>query len=948
MRHHYLLVLATAVLSIPVPLTHAQNTPPAALPRPHLPAPRLPTPATLAQSLTQRGTPPRGIVLAVNAGEAFPENAGPAPQDATIGEIAAEFGLTSQEFGSVTALAPASQTVLNADPANPNPFLDMDRTELLTLLSGTLNDAQWQAMTGPKGVALSDLTGTDQKQILSALFPATGLRVQPVSADSVQEMLAGMAAAQKSGKPYSPAGLRDVTPDLPRAFLRLGQKTAIMLPTGPGGAGGYSGGGDDTFGLHYTVFDDAEANALSSHPSTPETLYGIRLSDEVPNTLKAADLDYDAPALRAAVTLSGLKTVGALVAKISATTHIEIYADPHLANKTLTLLGKSESAPAPDLLRTLALCVTGTYRAVGSAFVLTEDLVGAGVVHQHWADVQRQMIDQRQTLMMSVSATLMARHSPSDLQGLGDPADLTPSQREQALKPGGVRQGDATYPPGTLFLPLSKLTPGQQDAVRRGMEQREEMVKLIPGPDAGQPDLKQNISLTVTPIWQLVLPSLDDPVILGDLIAITNLFAYPPMGAAPLNTETPTGPPAAAPPPAPKPPLLAAVLAPFPRRAVLAEVDTPQQVDSLAASLKTIGLNQLWLVAFSRGVDHSDLLTEALRVCKGTNIAVYAVLDLLTWGSKTPEASRDRNLFGEDSAQANAHFKRTEPDLLLTEEGMEYTLPTGQIIADPTNPAVQRKLTLLVKTLAAQPSLAGLVWRGDESPGYDPLTDLDSSGEDDRRLGYDAPVRLAFLRLTGADPLDVPPNRDSLGIDGLLWRDGNSSGAYALTDRWNGFPAGANHALLGSLYAAARLVAPALPILLRQRHDSDTQAGWYGSWDDPRKPPPTYHSPQDQGPFGVLQGQFGTLSPRDRQAQVQSRVSWTLLPGWAYRSASEMAQDIRDETAGQRWDGFVLDFTQNTPAAEGDPLTKLAQSIAAAQASKPGAPRQRGVLSVAK
>lgn len=911
MHPHYLLVLAAAVLSIPVPPTHAQNTPL----------------ATLAQSLTQRGTPPRGVVLTVNAGEVSPKNAGPAPQDATIGEIAAEFGLTSQEFGTVTALAPASQTVLNADPVGPNPFLDMDRNELLTLLSGTLTDAQWQAMTSPRGVALSALTGTDQKQILDALFPSTGLRVEPVSADSVQEMLAGMAAAQQSGKPYSPAGLRDVAPDLPRAFLRLGQRTAFMLPGGPGG--GYSGAGDDTSGLHYTVFDDAEANALSPHPSTPETLYGIRLLGEIPNTLKAADLDYDAPAFRAAVPLSRLKTVGALVAKISATTHVEIYADPHLANKTLTILGKSESAPASDLLRALALCVTGTYRAVGSAFVLTEDLVGAGVVHQRWADVQRQVMDQKQTLMVSVGTTLMARHSPSDLLGLRDPADLTPGQRDLALKPGGVRQGDALYPPGTIFLPLGKLTPGQQEAVRRGTEQREEMAKLIPGLGAGQPDMKQNIMLTVTPTWQLVLPSLDGPVTLGDLIAITNLFDYPPVGGPAASGE----PPAAAPPPAPKP-LLAAVLAPFPRRAVLAEVNTPQQVDSLVASLRTAGLNQLWLVTFSRGVDHSDLLTEALRVCKGTNIAVYAVLDLLTWGSKTPETLRDRNLFGEDSAQANAHFRRTEPDLRLTEEWMEFTLPTDQLLADPTNPTVQRKLTLLVKTLAAQPGLAGLVWQGDESPGYDPLADF-SSGGDDRRLGYNAPVRLAFLRQTGADPLDVPPNRDSLGIDGLLWRDGNSSGAYTLTDRWNGFPAGASHALLGSLYAAARAVAPALPLVLRQRHDGDIAAGWYGSWDDPRKPPPTYHSPQDQGPFGMLQGQPGTPSPRDVQARSQSHFSWTLLPGWAYGSATEMAQDIQDETSGQRWDGFVLDFTQNTPGANGDPLAKLAQSMAAAHAPKP-------------
>ncbi len=934
MRFRPLLRVTVAALGVMVlsPSAFTQAALPAAPPM---------SPSPLARALAEVSLPAHSVILAVDTDKVTRlVEAGSTDKAATLFDVAAKFDLITQDFGSVTALAPATQAVVNADPDDPNPYLDMNRNELLTLLCATLTDAQWQAMTSPGGVALSDLIAPDQKHILAALFPGNSLHVQPVSPGSVQEMLEGMAAAQKSGKLYSPPGLRDVTGDLPRARLRLGERTAFMLPTGPRGVSGYSGGGDDTSGLHYSVFGDAEASAFLPAPHSPETLYGIRLADEAPNLLKAADLDYDAPAFRAAVTLSGLKTVGALVAKISAVTRIEIHADPHLAGKTLTILGGSKSASASDLLRALALCLTGTYRAVGPAYVLTEDLVGAGVIHQRWADVERRVMDEKQSLMMDVGTTLAARHSPHDLQGLGDPADLTAAQRDQALQVGGVRQGDALYPPGTLFLPLNKLTPGQQEAVQRGAEQREEITKLIPGLGTGQPDMSQNIMLTVTPTWQVVLPSLDGPVTLGEVIAITNLFAYPPMG----GPGTPAAPPATGSPiPPPKPPLLAAVLAPIPRRAVFAEVGTVKQVDSLVASMQTVGLNQLWLATFSQGVDHTDLLAEALRVCKGTDVSVYAVLDLLTWSSKTPDAQRDRNIFGEDSAEANAHFKRTEPDFLLTEEGMEFTLPPDQILANPTDPAVQKKLTTLVKTLAAQPGLAGLVWQGDESPGYDPLADF-SGGHDDRRLGYDVLVRLAFLRQTGADPLDVPPNRDSLGIDGLLWRGGDGSDAYALTDQWSSFPAGADRALLDGLYAAARSVAPAMPIFLRQRHDAEIGLGWYGSWDDPRKPPPIYHSPQDQGPMGLLQDSSGTPAarPRDVQARSQSRISLTLMSGWPDESASDLAQDIRDQTLGQHWDGFVLNFTQDKPGAEDkagaedDPLAKLARSTAASIASRTG------------
>lgn len=193
-------------------------------------------------------------------------------------------------------------------------------------------------------------------------------------------------------------------------------------------------------------------------------------------------------------------------------------------------------------------------------------------------------------------------------------------------------------------------------------------------------------------------------------------------------------------------------------------------------------------------------------------------------------------------------------------------------------------------------------------------------------------MRLAFLRQTQADPLDVPSNRDSLGIDGLLWRDGNASGAYTLTDRWNQFLVGANRALLGGLYAAARSVAPALPLLVRQCHDANIGLGWYGSWDDPRKPPPTYRLPQDQAPLG-------TPAPapppaRDVQSRSLSRFSLMLMPGWPYGSASELAQDLRDQVGQQHWSGFVLDFTQGAPEAQGDPLARLARSL-----SFPASPR---------
>ncbi len=137
-----------------------------------------------------------------------------------------------------------------------------------------------------------------------------------------------------------------------------------------------------------------------------------------------------------------------------------------------------------------------------------------------------------------------------------------------------------------------------------------------------------------------------------------------------------------------------------------------------------------------------------------------------------------------------------------------------------------------------------------------------------------------------------------------------------------------NLALLRDLYATARATAPALPILVRQRHDAEIPLGWYGSWDDPRLSPPTYHSPEDSSPPGAA-----AVRPpsRDVQAKTQSRTSLDLIRCGPDYTAQDLADTIRDNTEGSRWDGFVLDFTQDdpTPAASGDPLAKLAHSLGA-------------------
>jgi hypothetical protein len=65
-----------------------------------------------------------------------------------------------------------------------------------------------------------------------------------------------------------------------------------------------------------------------------------------------------------------------------------VYADPRYGYEYVLVAGDLKSAhPAIDLMQALALCVAGTWRRVGPAFVLTDDREGIGAWQQFLSDV---------------------------------------------------------------------------------------------------------------------------------------------------------------------------------------------------------------------------------------------------------------------------------------------------------------------------------------------------------------------------------------------------------------------------------------------------------------------------------------------------------------------------------------------------------------------------------
>jgi len=874
---------------------------------------------TLAAALGQAKPPSGGIALAVGA-EKVPLLEGNAPthKDASLEQVGFAYGRLLQRFGAVSALAPPIMLVLNADPGQANIYQDMPAPDAFTLLAAGLTAGQLQMLTSARGLGLDDLSNDYQRGLFLACIPSRALKVKPRPALEDQDA--------------PPQGVRDVSDELLQARMRLGQAAGLVVPGKEG-----IGGGIPKFAAPGTppVYDYVERNAGLFSQNEVD---GVQVRAEVPNTPKAGQLDFKAAAFRAPVPLAGLRTVGDLVARVGGVTRTEMYADRHYERQALTVAGSPASAPAGDLLRALALCLAGTYRRVGPAYVLTDDVVGLGTRRRILGEFQQDNAARRREPLQKAEDGLEANRTLRDLtlDAFGDPLIPTPEQMAKRDKNGlwsGAIMG--------VSLPLDQLTVPQQAAVRREADWLDQVRRDHPERGATEVDLNGKITLLAQPSVQLLVPGLDGPIDtdLGQWVAMrfqdASKFHAPhrtPPAQAAMSAPAASGE-------------LADLLKPIPRRAVVAHPKTLAEVDALVARMKRLGLNQLWLDVFSDGVaripntplspaDQPDLLAEALKTTKGTGVAVFPTLDLLAWGKKAPDADADLTILGETSAQSEA--RRVERETLLASaEDRDPPLPASvRVTVSPLAPDVQRSLLALVRAVATRPGIGGVVWRETTPPGYDPRKNPSARFTPRTALGYNEAARLAFLRREHADPIDI----DVRGAGNNAERADTSLPGfddYALSDdlskKWNEFRADGETAFLRALYAAARPPAGQAatpPRLLVQQRRADWGTTWYGSWDSPKAPFPTRRNALDDYTGGVfIQDQDEAV-----QAKTQSQVALLRLPLTGALDTGNVALQCRgaleDLGRTRKWDGFVLEVPSGIGIDTPDPPKTVSGSSA--------------------
>ena len=861
------------------------------------PAAPMPKKLTLAQALSALPPPKAGLLLAVGAEKVtLPDTAPPPSADASLADIAAAFGEITPSFGPVTAVAPAAKVLLNTKPDPPDLTKDLIPVVALDMLTASLDDPQWKMLISEHGLGLSDLTDETQRGLFHALFSHGHLWI-----GSEDPALYGVPEEQRTD-------VRDLTDQIDGTRIRLGQTANIDLHDHNGKQLFFSGDRPDATQRLQTY--------RHKSPATP-TEHNVTLRAATPNTLKSSDLDLDGKAFQIAVPVAGLKTVGELMTRIGLAAKQELYADPHYAAKTLTILGPAPTVPAEDLLQAVCLGVTGTFRKVGPAYVLTDDLIGVGVRRKHLQAWEDDAFNANIKLQREAGQTMLKRRARDarTLPTFGDPLAVTPE--EMAMLPDMPGMPGV---PGFQFhtFPFAKLTPAQKTWMRQVAADYDEkhhtdkLPSYLDGDDIGDADVTHNVTFDVDYQLQLLVPSVSMPI---NTSLNRNLWQLFYSGDTPESRQGYAALQAKELAKLPPAPLLSAVLGAGQIRAVFARPRTAADVDALVAAMQKLKLNTLILDVYSDGVNHAassgthgqDILTEAVSRTRGTGIAVYADLSLLAWGAEPPDSLRDLTIDGQTSRQAAVTANSGSENENFDDAGNPIPFVAPPVRVSPAASGVQDALSAAVRQIAAQSGLTGLVWE-DAAP--------------DNSLGYTPQMRLAFLRTFHADPVDITTNT-YFRADNTLPLFDDAVLDKSLPEQWTKFNAGTDTALLTRLYAAAG-AGPVRPILMEQ--DSFRDA-WLASWDNPRQTPPPL---RDLTPGVMFPSQEKTM----RAARTQSRL---LVRSQVIEKSEDIAllsRKMQDAAKALPSDGFVLYFKNEAETQGPTPMDALVSAVAAEQAGK--------------
>jgi hypothetical protein len=499
------------------------------------------------------------------------------------------------------------------------------------------------------------------------------------------------------------------------------------------------------------------------------------------------------------------------------------------------------------------MCVTGTYRKVDSAYVLTSDLVGLGarkLILAAWKESFDKKVSSRVGLWrQKIFASGTYSKIAFDPQDPLAPDDNARKQMDVATNGNdNISTGSLTQAIRDMLSQVGRSwgrsNPVNQDRV--GFESQIEYGFVLPNGKALHPEIQT--------------------------LGTHSTFASSsgPQQEQPEETA----------------------LDPFPGEStashpILVSAESPSEATKLVAVAREHGFTDLWLEAH-------DKATLAAAIGKGIRIDLV----IRPWKGYGEPSNRieDLNIWADTGSELA--LRRAElsdwKDCQNTAGGLFGECPPLYDLVSPIDPATRQMQSALAK-LAHTPGLAGVVVLDTEPGGYEPSDGATLFAGFSRPLavlhefGYTPQLRLAFLREKHVDPIDLAPEvltldfdiqqpffmDDRLGVWNVRSKNANPEFTH-LSDDWFSYRANLNSKAMDSFFdqlsdlSTPVMVAPRIATAHTPPYMSHGVAPWIPGQPVPQLSWEKAHSQQGRIPFYSFNEQSSQAAALTMARMMQS------------------------------------------------------------------------------
>jgi hypothetical protein len=800
--------------------------------------------------------------------------------------VAEHFGYREHHIGTLSVLAPAEMVVLNPNPGRLDDVPSRGQTGMTRFLA-SLTRAQWASLGGTHGIGRGDLS-PQQQPLFDGVIPQPVRFMRHTTAAGPDGSLIESVAGGGQALPEQRAGVR----------LRLRRAVHVNVVTEVRSAEKHSGAAHFlTTPAPMKPGESWYSLATPASPAVPSETFGVALKQRLPNRLKPSQLDFSAAALGARVLLDvEATTVADLLRRVGTATRLELHADLRVGRLPVWVRAERVgSARAGDILQALCLAVTGTFRRVGPAFVLVNDVEG---IAPRRARLEAWLDEARNGSLRKMRELGERVHE----DGLLPLVELRPSPLiglDNGLRSRLDAQEAVSVPPSALTEFGKEMLRGVADA---------------PAGASRTIDVYQSVEAElIVPGYGILAARHLDP------FGVLRPGREPAAQAADLPKDTVSLPTA------------------MKVRAVCIDGaalrDDPASAGRLLAEAKRLGLNQVWV---GSGPDEApEALAAAVGMVRGAGLAAWAAVSPLQAPRGLPDAERDRDRSGRTGAQLPVpapELRRLDADLMVT------------------------PVTRWLGRVAATPGIAGVVLRGAVPPGYafpakrtHPFEVIQYVREREA-FGYSPELRLSFLRRHGADPIDLVWDASYSGweqrardldlapffpaYDWVPRRPASAQGGEpsiyqgreavgGLLDQWDAVRAAANREALAAIGRTLHMTRPgggSLSLWLEWPRPYHFNFPWYGRWDGMAPLP------------DIVDGPYVHVPPEVRRFTDQALCAVDLAVGEATasreRSARALLRDLATAPVGREtWYGVTLDLSRRDAAGAASVLLSLLSPV---------------------